>query len=89
MSFSKSGLVLHVYHPGTVRLQQEDCHESEASLGYTVNSRPASTIKYDFGQLCQGGYAVLLGLPIFFLFTDSASFFFFCSSVFLLAAGQS
>lgn len=26
MSFSKSGMVLHVHHPGTVRLQQEDCH---------------------------------------------------------------
>lgn len=87
MSFSKSGMVLHVHHPGTVRLQQEDCHESDASLGHTVTSRPANTIKYDFGQLCQGGHAVLLGLPTIFLFTDS--FFFFCSSVLLLANGQS
>lgn len=89
MSFSKSGMVLHVHHTGTVRLQQEDCHESDASLGHTVTSRPASTIKCDFGQLCQGGHAVLLGLPTIFLFTDSVSFFFFCFSVLLLANGQS
>lgn len=77
MSFSKSGMVLHVHHPGTVRLQQEDCHEPDASLGHTVTSRPANTIKYDFGQLCQGGHTVLLGLPTIFLFTDSVSFFLF------------